>query len=555
MADDELGSSAAEAEAAHAALVAEAAHAALVAEAAHAALVAADAAQAASVAEAAQAQAASVAAAAQAALAAEAAQAQAAPVVAADAAQAQAAPVAEAAQAQAAPVVAAAQAQAQAAPVAEAAQAQAAPVAEAAQAQAAPVTAAAPVEHHRTRTFFVGLLGVLAVVSLLLLVVAVWSSRTVFDSDKVAGIADAALQQPTIVKPLAQRATDQALVAVDAEQRLRDALPAPLKPFTGSIIGGARNVVESGMERVLALDAVRQALVLAIRQAHVQLVKVVQGDGLASPVKVVGDKVQLNTLSLVVRAIDLVQQRTGLVSNVKLPTLNPKDPASVQQQQLEKALGRSLPAGFGQITIYQGDKVSQAADSVANAQRTVLLARRAMWVLLVLTVVFFVAAIVLSRDRRRAVVLLSLGTAAALVIARILIDRFVFAAPTLVADPETRAAVRDVVLGFTGSLQRVVNDLLVLGIIVGVLAFLSGPSKPAVRIRRGVIGDEHTPMGIARRSPQGTAAVCALLALLLFVLFGWSLVTLLLAVALVGFGGWVVWGGGAAAVPNASPSP
>ena len=94
-------------------------------------------------------------------------------------------------------------------------------------------------------------------------------------------------------------------------------------------------------------------------------------------------------------------QGLGLLDQLEVPELTRAGDPSEQIAELESATGRDLPDDFGQLSVFESDKLAEAQASVQNAQRAVALVKRATWLLAVLAVVFLVATVLLARNRWR----------------------------------------------------------------------------------------------------------------------------------------------------------
>ena len=132
--------------------------------------------------------------------------------------------------------------------------------------------------------------------------------------------------------------------------------------------------------------------------------------------------------------------------------------------------GRDLPDDFGQLVVYQSDRIAQAQASLEQAQRAVVFAKRATWVVIALTVVLLVAALLVAADRWRAAFMLGLGVIVAMVITRGAVERVVAAAPDLAEKPAGRAAIDSIVGGAASGLMRLTAVLVLLGVVVVVVA-------------------------------------------------------------------------------------
>ena len=324
-------------------------------------------------------------------------------------------------------------------------------------------------EGGRGRSIASGIVGVLAVVCLLATTVAVWARVTLFDSDKVASIAGDALAQPDVEAALAEYITTQLFSAVDVNAAVSNLLPSSLERLEPAIVGGVETVVQRGLTTALGTEQVQQLLTDLVRRAHEAAMRLLQGDGLVDGVSVVNGDVTLNLLPLFARALTLVQN-VGLLSDVQVPDLTRSGDPAEQIAELESALGRDLPSDFGQLVVYQSDRLADAQATLQSAQDALAFAKRAMWALIGLTIVLFVVALLLARNRWRAALLLGLGAIVAMIFARTAINRVVDEAPSLVASAGARAAVDSIVGDIGTSLRRTVGLVLVVAALVALIA-------------------------------------------------------------------------------------
>ncbi len=298
----------------------------------------------------------------------------------------------------------------------------------------------------RVRGVIAAVLGVLAILVLAITAVGVWAKRTVLDSDKVADIVGDALDQPEVEAALADYITTQVFTSVDVDAALQEVLPDQLQRFEPVLAAGARTAVERGLTRVLANPDVQALVEEVVKRAHARAVDLLEGDGLADGIDVTDGVVTLNTLPLIGRAFEQVQQ-LGVLTNVELPELTAEGDPTEQIAALEEATGRDLPDDFGQLVVYRSERLADAQATLANAQRLFALVQRAIAVLVVLSIVLVAATILVARRRWRATFLLALGGAAAMVIVRSAARRVVEDAPELAARPGGQAAIESIVSG------------------------------------------------------------------------------------------------------------
>jgi hypothetical protein len=196
---------------------------------------------------------------------------------------------------------------------------------------------------------------------------------------------------------------------------------------------------------------------------------VLEGDGLADGISVSDGEVSVNLLPLVGRGLALLQS-WGLLADVEVPTLSAEGDPDEQRAALSAALGRELPAGFGQLVVYEGEAVANAQESVQSAQQLLAAAKRALWLIAVLVVVLTAATILLAPRRWRAVLVLSVGTAAALVVLRVATRQAVDDAGDLAARPGGKAAIESILGGASQSLVRAFGVVLLVALVATVIA-------------------------------------------------------------------------------------
>jgi hypothetical protein len=326
--------------------------------------------------------------------------------------------------------------------------------------------------------------GVLAVVALTLALIGIWARATVFDSDKVGDIVSSALTDPEVQAGLATWVTDQAFTAVDVESGLSNVLTDRLDRLAPTLTAGAQTVVEQGLTRALANPEIQQLLTQSVERAHSALMQLLNGDGLVDGITVEDGAVTVNMLPLVSRALTFIQG-LGVLDQLEVPELTRGGDPTTQIAELESATGRDLPENFGQLTVFESDRLAEAQASVQNAQRTVALLKRATWVLAALTVVFLVATVVLARNRLRVGLWLALGCIVGMVLSRTVVHRVVDDAPSLVPGAAGRAAIADILGEATAGLLR----------LTGLIAIIAALVVVWTLFQRGWIGSDLLLVG------------------------------------------------------------
>lgn len=322
-----------------------------------------------------------------------------------------------------------------------------------------------PSGHVRARSVVATVLGVLAVILLVVGVVAVWAHVTVLRSEPVAELVGDAIAEPEVQAALAAFLADEVQGAVDLESRLADLLPSELDRFASTIAGATNAAVERALGRVLSTPAVQETITTLVERTHARAMRLLEGGGLADGINVDNGEVSINLLPLMAQGLTTLQSATGLLEGVDIPELSAGGDPDEQAAQLSVALGRDLPGGVGQLVVYRSDSVANAQEAVQNAQRLLVLAKRALWLILIGAALLVAATIVLAPRRLRATLVLAVGTAAAMVLLRSVVREVVSGSADLAARPGAKAAVRSMVGGAGASLLRVAGVLLLIALV------------------------------------------------------------------------------------------
>jgi len=353
------------------------------------------------------------------------------------------------------------------------------------------------------------------VVILLPATVAMWARATVFNSDKVGDAVGNALAQPEVEDALAQWATDQIVTALDVDTAVKNLVPDQLSRLEPALSAGITQAVDRLMTRVMADPKVQQIITDVAERAHARLVSLLEGDGLTDGIKVVNGQVTVNMLPLIGRGLGLLQN-LGLFDDLVIPDLTADGDPAKQIAALEQATGRDLPDDFGQLVVYQSQALANAQTSLQDAQRAVILAKRAVWLLAALTVISIAGAIGFARDRWRALLWLSLGFVGAMIVLRTAVRRVDQDAPSLAAKPGGQAAIDSIVSDLSVGLMRLAGVI----VVVAALAMLFS------LFRRHWLQSDFVLVG------------AVLLGVVLLAIVGFSLAALLLAIV-VAIATWV----------------
>ncbi|MGN6680053.1 MAG: hypothetical protein ACTHKL_20000 [Streptosporangiaceae bacterium] len=293
-------------------------------------------------------------------------------------------------------------------------------------------------------------------------VLSVWTANQVSNSDRyVANVA------PLINEPAVQRAlTDKISAAVSSQvdakgvasraatqlsSRGLTRLSALLSNFSVAIAGVVDGFIHSTVAKAVSGPAMASLWVRGNRAAHTQLVNARTGHN--SALSVSNDKVVLSLGPLINKVKARLSAR-GLTLVDSLPPINPTFPLFSAKYLVK-------------------------AQSLYRALTTL------KWVLPLLTLVLLAAGVYVARRHRRALVGSGLGLAASMLVlgAALAIVRAVYLSkvPGSVLPADAAAVVFDTFVRFIRQGLRV---LLVLGLVVALAGFFTGPSVTAVKTRQ-----------------------------------------------------------------------
>lgn len=311
---------------------------------------------------------------------------------------------------------------------------------------------------HRIRAFFSALLIFLAWVLAPLSVVAAWSASIVGDTDRYVATVSPLARNPDIQAAMANRATTAIMSELNVQALLQEVpttdrprLATLLDKASGPITGALTSFVHDTTLKVVSSSWFAGFWDDANRAAHASVNKLLTGQG-GGAVKVgSGGTVTLDLGPLVDRVKSQLVS-SGVTAAAKIPQVN----TSVT---LMKSSSIPKYRRYFRILQFFGN-----------------------W-LPFIALGFAAAGVLLARNRRRALVVAGLGlfVAAGLVGIGVRLGRGLYldALPADVSQPAAKA-VYDTMSRFLISTNRTVA---VLGLVVAVAAWLSGPSRPAAIVR------------------------------------------------------------------------
>ena len=232
----------------------------------------------------------------------------------------------------------------------------------------------------------------------------------VFDSDQVADIVGDALAEPEVEAALADYVTEQVFAAVDVDAVVSNALPDDLDRLEPVIVAGVtgcrpRRNPSPGPARRCKRSSPRSSSGHTAERWNSS--KRTGSAGRCPP----STARSRSTCCRSSAGASPGCRSSGSSRTWRSPTSPPMVTPNEQIADLEQATGRDLPDDFGQLVVYSSDQLAERQASLESAQQVVALAKRAVWLLGMLTTVLLVATVLVARNRWRAALWLGVGGA------------------------------------------------------------------------------------------------------------------------------------------------
>jgi hypothetical protein len=296
--------------------------------------------------------------------------------------------------------------------------------------------------------------AVLVVAGLLLLLTsfAVWINRVALNTQVFKDTSSELLDNDAIRSAVATRAVDELFDNVDVQAEVEAQLPKDVKSLSGPATAALRQGAYEIVDRALERPALQELFAISLEETHRTLVEVLEGGG--SRVSTEGGEVTLDLQEIIREAAD----RIGIGAQV----------------------ADKIPADAGRIVILRSDELD-------TAQSAFQLMKTLAWVLPLLSLVAFGFAVWLAGERRGAVrgvgITLAVVGVIGLVAAKLTQNYLV---SSLVAHKDDRQAANNAWNILTDLMRGSFRWMIVIGILFIVAAWLAGPGRRAVAVRRAV---------------------------------------------------------------------
>jgi hypothetical protein len=334
---------------------------------------------------------------------------------------------------------------------------------------AEPTPAAPPPSGWRgSRRWLTWVALVLTCVTTLSATAAVWTHRTLLDTDTfVDNVAAPIIEDPAVINAASIGLTDRIFDALDIQGRLEEVLPDPLDFIAGSIEASLRERVQVRLEAALGSEEVAEAWLTANRFAHERILAIIRGE---SEVVISEDGVvYVDLRGLVEVALRTLQDAGVIDASVAIPDFTEFETPERIQAWLEENLGLEPGTDILLVPVAQTEVIETARTLLRVFDIVVV-------VLVVAAVLLGVLTIAVALQRRRAAAQLAIGLAISFAISFLVIEAVRGWLIDQLAAGTLASVGRATIEATLTDLSRWTEVLVGISLIVAVVAyFLSGP--------------------------------------------------------------------------------
>ncbi len=308
-------------------------------------------------------------------------------------------------------------------------------------------------------------------------VIGVWGAYTALNTDRWVAIVGPLPANQQVDAAVATYVTGEVFKVLDVQGRVTAALPPEATFVAAPLTGAVRGYVLDTVEDLLRTPQFQSLWVRANQAAHERVVAILEN---RSPgVSVEGQVVTLNLLPLINDVLVALEQRlpTLFGKQLNLPTISSGTIPPNLRARVESALGVTLPANFGQITLYRGDELRTLQDALVTFKRSVAL-------LVIGSLLTLGLALWVSPGRRRTTLQLGLWLAVAVVVLSSIVRAVRAQLLDQVPEGVYREGVQTGLQIVFATLRQRGDQLLWLGLALAVVCYLAGPGRGAVAVRR-----------------------------------------------------------------------
>ena len=257
------------------------------------------------------------------------------------------------------------------------------------------------------------------------------------------------------------------------------------------------NLVLEQVTKVVGSEAGRDLVDASVRRAHTAALKLLEGDGLSpdSAFSVQDGEVVLDVVPLIVRTVELMQERGVISDRFDLTEIAQNVTSDEKVQTLARSSACRSPRTSVRSRSSTRRRSTEVSETLSTAQRALAIFQKATVVLVILALVMIGVSMVLSVDRRRTLAQLSIGIGVGAILMRIGIDRVVAAIDSAIEKAGPKAAAVQMTESLTEMLARTLVTLAIVGLAVGLIAYLLKPA-PTAATRGSPASSATTPTSL-----------------------------------------------------------
>jgi hypothetical protein len=308
---------------------------------------------------------------------------------------------------------------------------------------------------------------VLVVLAALLIPIAstaVWATRTALNTERFTDTVNGVISDPAVLRVTSTRLTNEVFDALIDSQLVQD-LPSTIRAVTILVAGSLRSTVQDKVEETLASEQGQRILTGAVERAHRSAMRLLQGDGLLSnsALTVANGTVTLDLKSVIRQVLIRLQEEGVIPSSINIPAEG--EPPG----RLGQALGARLPEDFGEVVVYKTD-AAKLDGTLEQAQRVLVIQKRAVVLLVILGLVCAVAAVLVAVDRRRGLFRVAVGVTIVAVVLIVVARRVAAAVPNAATTEGGRTVSAALADALRSSLVRTLFILALIAAITAIVA-------------------------------------------------------------------------------------
>lgn len=308
-------------------------------------------------------------------------------------------------------------------------------------------------ERHRVRFAFALILIILGSLLFMAANIGLYVRNLALNTDAFVDAVAPLPKNPEIADALATFAVDEIVQEVDLEQRVEDALPEDLGFLTGPAVSTVERFATDLAADIIQTDGFQSLWESANRIAHERARGLIDDDGV---VTTTGEgEIQLRLGQLV----------TGVLGDL--------GPTSELFANLE------LPEDAGTVTLVQ-------SDTLRDARTYLLLLDRGAIAMVIVSLLMLVGGVLLWPSWRKGLVAAGVGVAVAMALTVVALVISVSVGTGQIDDALNRSAAEAAADILLAPLRQSTQTLLLVGVVIAVVAMLTGPYGWAVALREWI---------------------------------------------------------------------